>query len=84
MKIIINSYKNKYLSPAMYFEGKCILNKCKNKEYDLMVALDLEVEYMTIILNHEQIHLLICKMFHTTWTKDKLIHLQDVCALVGF
>lgn len=84
MKVRINPYKNAYKSPAHYYKGVCFLNKCLNNEWDLMIALDLEIEYMTQVLTHENIHLLECKFQRSSTKPDKLLHISDICALVGF
>jgi hypothetical protein len=56
-------------------------------EWNMAVALGLEVEYATIVLTHETIHAIIeFKMMDKKSTDypEELIHVEDVCALLGF
>jgi hypothetical protein len=56
-------------------------------EWNMATTLGLEVEYATIVLTHETIHAVIDLKMMDKKIEDypeELIHVEDVCALLGF
>lgn len=70
-------------SPAEYGQGICTLHR--SLEWKLMVKMGLEVEYSVLVLTHEEaLHAVTAKLLHRIIQNDSILHLGDICALMGF
>lgn len=77
-------YNENSTSPAGYVcdENTCLL--FNSPEWSMADKLGLEIEYTSIVLTHEQLHHTIGKILGRQPRNEKLIHLGDICSLLGF
>lgn len=74
---------NNNSTPSEYGAGICTLHR--SLEWKLMMKLGLEVEYTVQVLTHEQaLHATTAKLLHRIIQNDPILHLGDICALMGF
>lgn len=73
---------NRNSTPSSYTSGICTLHR--SREWQMANKLGLEIEYTIQVLTHEQLHATIAKVKHRTVMNDRLLHLSDICALLGF
>lgn len=79
-------------SPSGYVVGERLCEFHRSIEWKIMVKLGLEIEYMTLILTHEQ------ALHETAWDiywryqrkrrrsvwKERLVHKSDICVFLGY